>query len=158
VKRLLLAATLALTTLVASSCGGGSEKPLSKADYEAQIGAIFRQLQGKTLPAVLAVSPADPEGAVRRLKSAEKTLDEEATKLAEMKPPSDATAPTSQLASAFKQIADEVTAARKQAESGNFLRLEQFKARISSDPAVAQVRDAVVQLVNLGYEVAGGGP
>jgi hypothetical protein len=158
VKRLLLVAILALTALVAGSCGGRSDKPLSKSDYEAQIGAIFRQLQGKTLPAVLAVSPADPDGAVRRLKSAEKTLREKATKVAEMKPPADATGPTSELASAFKQIGDQVTAARKEAESGNFLRLEQFKARISSDPAVAQVRDAVIQLVNLGYEVAGSGP
>jgi delta 1-pyrroline-5-carboxylate dehydrogenase len=159
VTRLLLAATLALITLVVSSCGGGgSDKQLSKSDYEAQIGAIFRQLQGKTLPTVLAMSPADPERAVRRLESAEKTLHAEATKLAEMKPPADATGPTSELASAFKKIADEVTAARKAAEGGNFLRLEQFKAGVSSDPAVAQVRDAVIQLVNLGYEVAGGGP
>src|SRR5207247_4789866 len=98
----------------------GSDKPLSKSDYEAQIGTIFRQLQGKTLPSVLAVSPADQQEAVRRLKSAEKTLHEEATKLAEMNPPADAAAPTSELASAFRQIADDVTAARKDAEGGNF--------------------------------------
>jgi hypothetical protein len=159
VKRLLLVSALTLVAIGATGCGGGGgDKPLSKSDYEAQIGAIFRQLQGKTLPAVLAVSPADPEQAVQRLKSAEKTLHESATKLGEMKPPGDATGPTSELASAFKRIADQVTAVRKDAESGNFLRLEQFKARISSDPAVAQVRDAVIQLVNLGYEVAGGGP
>jgi hypothetical protein len=159
VKRALLVSALTLVVLGAGGCGGGgSDKPLSKSDYEAQIGAIFRQLQGKTLPAVLTVSPANREEAVRRLKSAERTLHESATKLAEMKPPTDATAPTSELASGFKQIADKVTAARKDAEGGNFLRLEQFKARIASDPAVARVRDAVIQLVNLGYEVAGGGP
>jgi hypothetical protein len=159
VKWALLVSALTLVAIGASGCGGGGgDKPLSKSDYEAQIGAIFRQLQGKTLPTVLAMSPADPERAVRRLKSAEKTLHEEAAKLAEMRPPADATGPTSELASAFRQIADKVTAARKAAESGNFLRLEQFKARISSDPAVGQVRDAVVQLVNLGYEITGGGP
>jgi hypothetical protein len=159
VKRLLLVSALTLVTFGATGCGGGGgDKPLSKSDYEAQIGAIFRRLQEKTLPAVLTVSPGNREEAIRRLKSAERTLHESATKLAEMKPPADATGPTSELATAFKRIADGVTAVRKDAEGGNFLRLEQFKARISSDPAVAQVRDAVIQLVNLGYEVAGGGP
>ena len=159
VKRLLLSSAFVAIALAASSCGGGGgTEPLSKSQYEAEIGSIFRQVQGKTLPSVLAVSPADQGEAARRLKGAETTLHEEAMKLAEMKPPADAEAPTSELATAFGQIADRVTAVRRDAEDGNFLRLEQFKARISSDPAVAQVRNAVIQLVNLGYDVAGGGP
>jgi hypothetical protein len=157
VKRL-LASLLALVALLASSCGGGDNKPLSKAEYEAQLGAIFRELQGKTLPGILTVSPSAREEAVRRLKAAETTLHDDAKKLAEMKPPADAAGPTSQVATAIKRIADRVSAARKDAEDANFGRLEQFKVQISSDPAVAQVRDAVIQLVNLGYDVAGPGP
>jgi hypothetical protein len=156
VRRLVLFIAL---TLVASSCGGGGgTKPLSKVEFEAQLGSIFRQIQGKTLPAVIRVSPADPKQAVRRLKDAEETLQDDAAKLAAMKPPADAVGATSQLAAAMKRIADRVTAARKDAERGNFGRLEQFKVQIASDPAVAQARDAVVQLVNLGYDVAGPGP
>jgi hypothetical protein len=155
----ILASLLALVALLASSCGGGGEnKPLTKAEYEKELGTMFRELQGKTLPGVLTVSPAAREGAVRRLKDAEATLRGDATKLAEMKPPADAAGPTSQIASAIKEIAGRVSEARKDAEDGNFGRLEQFKVQIASDPAVAQIRDAVVRLVNLGYDVAGPGP
>src|SRR5919201_415068 len=45
----LVALVLVLTALVATSCGGGKSKPLSKADYETRIGAILRPLQEKTL-------------------------------------------------------------------------------------------------------------
>jgi hypothetical protein len=156
VRRLVLFIALAL---VASSCGGGGgSKPLSKAEFEARLGSIFREAQGKTLPAVMAVSPADPKQAVRRLKQAERSLHDAAAKLAAMKPPANAAGATSQLAAAMKRIADRVTAARKDAEEGDFARLERFKLQIGSDPAVARVRDAVVQLVNLGYNVAGPGP
>jgi hypothetical protein len=156
VRRLALVIALAL---VATACGGGGgNKPLSKSEYEAQLGSILREVQGRTLPAVVRVSPAERERAVRRLEDAETTLHSDAEKLAEMKPPADAAGPTSQLAMALKHIADRVTAARKGAEDGNFARLERFKVQIASDPAVAQARDAVVQLVNLGYDVAGPGP
>ena len=159
VKPLLLAATLALAGLVASSCGGGGgEKPLSKSDYEAQIGATLRPLQERTLRGVLTASPASPDEAVRRLKTAETTLHDDAEKLAEMKPPADAAGPTAQIADGIEQVADQVTAARKEAEHGNFARLEQLKAQIGADPAVARVRDAIVRLVNLDYDVAGSGP
>ena len=144
--------------LLATSCGGGGGGPLTKAEFEAQLGSIFREIQNKALPAVIRVSPADPKQAVRRLKDAETTLHDDASKLAEMKPPANAVAATSQLAAALSRIADRVTAARKDAEKGDFGRLEQFKVQIANDPAVAQARDAVVQLVNLGYDVAGPGP
>jgi hypothetical protein len=155
----LLVLVLALTALVASSCGGGGgNKPLSKSEYEAQIGAILRPLQERTLREALAASPADPKHAVTRLKTAETALHDDADKLAKMKPPSDAAGPTSQIAQALGRIADRVTAIRKDAEKGNFARLEQFKVQIAADPSVRQIRDAIIQLVNLGYDVAGAGP
>ena len=149
---------MALTAFVASSCGGGEKKPLSKADYETQIGAILRPLQEKTLRDVLTASPANPDQAVARLKTAETALHDDADRLAEMKPPPDAAGPTSRIAQALAKIADRVTAARKDAERGNFGGLERFKVQIGADPAVLQIRDAIVQLVNLGYNVAGSGP
>ena len=158
-RRLFLALVLAFATLVAASCGGGHEnKPLSKSEYEAQLGAILRPLQEKTLRAVIMTSPADAEKAVRRIKSAETALHDDAAKLADMKPPADAAAPTAQIARGIEQIADRLTAARKDAERGNFGRLEQFKSRITVDPAVARVRAAIVQLINLGYNVVGNAP
>ncbi len=95
---------------------------------------------------------------MRRLRNAETTLHDDADKLAGMNPPADAAGPTSQIAEGIKQVADAVTAARKDAEQGNFARLEQFKAQISTDPAIVRVRDAIIQLVNLDYNVAGSGP
>jgi hypothetical protein len=157
--RLFPALVLAGAALVATSCGGANDnKRLSKSEYEAQMGAILRPLQEKTLRGVLTASPANPSEVVRRLKGADTTLHDDAEKLAEMNPPADASGPTSGIAQAVKKIADRVTAVRKDAEDGSFLRLEQFKARLLADPAVAQIRDAIVQLVNLGYNIAGSGP
>ena len=155
----LLVLVLALTALVASSCGGGGgNKPLSKSEYEAQIGAILRPLQEKTLRDAILASPADPKRAVSRLKAAETALHDDADKLAKMNPPADAADATSRIAQALGKIADRVTAIRKDAENGNFAMLEQFKVQISTDPSVRDIRDAIIQLVNLGYDVAGPGP
>jgi hypothetical protein len=147
-----------VTALAAASCGGNDNQPLSKSEYETQVGAVLRPLQEKTLRAVLTASPGNPHEAVRRLKSAEASLHDGAEKLAEMNPPADAAGPTSQITQGLGAIADRVAAARKDAEDGNFGRLEQFKAQIAADPAVQQIRDAIVQLVNLDYNVAGSGP
>ena len=64
--------------------------------------------------------------------------------------------PTQLLAKGVREIAGQVTAARKDAERGDFARLVQFKIRLASDPAVSEIRDAAVQLINLGYNITGG--
>jgi hypothetical protein len=157
VQRRSLALALALVALTAASCGGGGSKQLSKSEYETQVGATLRPLQEKTLPEVVVISPAEPKRAVNRLKEVEHALHDASSKLASMKPPGDAAGPTAAIADAIGKIGDEVTAIRKDAEGGNFLKLEQFKLRVASDPAVGQIRDAIVQLVNLGYNIAGAG-
>jgi hypothetical protein len=160
VKRALLLILPAALTLAGSSCGGGGSGQLSKSDYETKIGAIVRPLQepGGTLQSVVAISAADPKGAVRALKDGESKLNDAASELASMKPPADAVAPTQAIAKGVREIADEVTAVRKDAERGTFARLIQFKISLSSDPAVLEIRDAAVQLINLGYNIAGAGP
>jgi hypothetical protein len=47
---------------------------------------------------------------------------------------------------------------RKDAERGDFARLLRFKITLASDPAVAEIRDAALQLINLGYNPTGGSP
>jgi len=75
-----------------------------------------------------------------------------------MKPPPDAVTATSQLADGVGKLADKVTAVRKDAEHGSFARLEAFKLQLGSDPAVAEVRSAATQLIDLGYDIAGNAP
>jgi len=160
VKRALLLILPAALALAGSSCGGGGSGQLSKSDYEAKIGAIVRPLQepGGTLQSIVAISADDRKGAVRALKDGESKLHDAASELASMKPPDDAVAPTQAIAKGVREIADQVTAVRKDAERGNFARLIQFKISLSSDPAVLEIRDAAVQLINLGYNIAGAGP
>jgi hypothetical protein len=158
VKRALLLTLLAAVALSASSCGGGGSEQLSKSDFEAQIGALLRPLQTSTLQDLVAISAADRDRAVQALKDGESKLQDAASELAAMKPPSDAVEPTQLLAKGVGAIADQVTAARKAAERGDFARLVQFKLRLASDPAVSEIRDAALQLINLGYNIAGQGP
>ena len=160
VKRALLLILPAALALAGSSCGGGGSGQLSKSDYETKIGSIVRPLQepGGTLQSVVTISAADPKGAVRALKDGESKLQDAASELASMKPPDDAVAPTQAIAKGVREIADQVTAVRKDAERGNFAGLIQFKLSLSSDPAVSEIRDAAVQLINLGYNIAGAGP
>jgi hypothetical protein len=149
---------LAAIALAAASCGGGGDGPLSKADYEQQVGAILRPIQETTLPNVLQISPDQADQAIQQLKQAETKLHDDAETLRTMKPPEDVTGPTTELAEGIGRIADQVTSVRKGAESGNFNRLEQFKVQVGSDPAVAQIRAAITELINLGYDVAGNTP
>ena len=106
----------------------------------------------------MAISAADEAGAVTALKDGESKLHAAASDLDSLEPPDDAVAPTQALAKGVREIADQVTAVRKDAEQGNFARLIQFKISLSSDPAVAEIRDAAVELINLGYNITGQGP
>jgi hypothetical protein len=161
VKRALLLILPAALALAGSSCGGGGGGgQLSKGDYEAKIGAIVRPIQepGGTLQTILAISAADRAGAVRALKDGESKLHDAASELEALKPPDDAVAPTQTLAKGVREIAKQVTAVRKDAERGDFARLIQFKIALASDPAVSEIRDAAIQLINLGYNITGEGP
>lgn len=161
VKRALLLILPAALAVVGASCGGGGGGgQLSKAEYEAKIGAIVGPLQkpGGTLQRIVAISAADQAGAVTALKDGESKLHAAASDLDSLEPPDDAVAPTQALAKGVGEIADQVTAVRKDAEQGNFARLIQFKISLSSDPAVAEIRDAAVELINLGYNITGQGP
>ncbi len=155
-KRALLLTLLATLALAVSSCGGGSGQ-LSKADYEAKIGAIMQPLQGSTLQNLVTISASDRDGAVRALKDGESKLHGAASELESMKPPEDAVDPTQLLAKGVREIADQVTAVRKDAERGDFARLVRFKITLASDSAVSDIRDAALQLINLGYNITGEG-
>jgi hypothetical protein len=151
---------LVALTLAASSCGGGGggDKQLSKSEYETQVGAILQPLQGATLQNLVSISAADKDQAVAALKEGETKLHDAASNLSSMQPPDDAIDPTQRLAHGVGQIADEVTTVRKDAERGDFSKLVQFKVSLASDPAVSEIRDASLELINLGYNVAGSGP
>jgi hypothetical protein len=155
VKWALLLTLVAALALAASSCGGGGGQ-LSKSEFEAKIGAILQPLQGSTLQDLVTISAGDRAGAVQALKDGESKLHDAASELGSMKPPDDAVEPTRLLAKGVGEIADQVTAVRKDAERGDFARLVQFKVTLASDPAVSEIRDAAVQLINLGYNVTGG--
>ena len=134
VKRALLLILPAALALVGASCGGGgSGGQLSRAEYEAKIGAIVGPLQkpGGTLQSIVAISAADEAGAVTALKDGESKLHAAASDLDSLEPPDDAVAPTQALAKGVREIADQVTAVRKDAEQGNFARLIQFKISLS---------------------------
>ncbi|MDQ2909735.1 MAG: hypothetical protein M3R39_01740 [Actinomycetota bacterium] len=156
-KRALILTLLAALALTASSCGGGGGQ-LSKSEFEAKIGAILRPLQGSTLQNLVTVSAADRTGAVRALKDGESKLQDAASELDSMKPPDDAVELTQVLAKGVREIADQVTAVRKDAERGDFARLVQFKIRLASDPAILEIQDAATQLIKLGYNIAGEAP
>jgi hypothetical protein len=161
VKRALFLILPAALALAGSSCGGGGGGgQLSKGDYETKIAAIVAPLQapGGTLQSIVAISAADRAGAVAALKDGESKLHAAASELESLKPPDDAVAPTQALAKGVREIADQVTVVRKDAEGGNFARLIQFKISLSSDPAVTEIRDAAVELINLGYNITGQGP
>jgi hypothetical protein len=160
VKRALLLILPAALALAGSSCGGSGGGQLSKSEFEGKIGAIVGPLQepGGTLQSIVTISAADPVSAVRALKDGESKLDDAASELASMTPPDDAIEPTQALAGGVRKIADQVTAVRKDAERGDFARLVQFKLSLGSDPAVLEIRDAAVQLINLGYNITGEGP
>ena len=158
VKRALPLVMLAALALAASSCGGGGDKQLSKSEYETQVGAILQPLQGTTLQDLVSISPADKDQAIAALKNGETKLHNAASNLSSMQPPDDAVDATQRLAHGVGQIADEVTAVRKGAEAGDFSKLVQFKVSLASDPAVLEIRDAALELINLGYNVAGSGP
>jgi len=158
VKRALLVTMLAVLALATSSCGGGGGGQLSQSDFEAQIGAILRPLQGSTLQNLVLISAADPEAAINALKDGESKLHEASSELASMKPPDDAVQPTQMLAKGVGELADEVTAVRKDAERGDFARLVRFKVGLRSDPAVLEIQDAATELIKLGYNIAGEAP
>jgi hypothetical protein len=157
VKRALPLVMLAALALAASSCGGG-DKQLSKSEYETQVGAILQPLQGTTLQDLVSISPADKDQAIAALKNGETKLHNAASNLSSMQPPDDAVDATQRLAHGVRQIADEVTVVRKAAEAGDFSKLVQFKVSLASDPAVSEIRDAALELINLGYNIAGSGP
>jgi len=158
VKRALLLVMLAVLALAVSSCGGGGDKQLSRSEYETQVGANLQPLQGTTLQDLISISPANQDQAVAALKNDERKLHDAASNLASMQPPDDAVGATQRLAHGVGQIADEVTAVRKDAENGDFSKLVQFKVSLASDPAVSEIRGAALELINLGYNIAGSGP
>jgi hypothetical protein len=158
VTRALLPMLLAALALAGSSCGGGGDGRLSKSEYEAKIGAIVRPIQETTLQNLVTLSAADRQQAVQGLKDGESKLHDAASELETMKPPEDAVEPTLLVAKGVRAIADQVTAVRRDAERGDFAKLVRFKITLASDPAISDIRDGAVELINLGYNIAGQGP
>jgi hypothetical protein len=158
VTRALLPMLLAALALAGSSCGGGGDGRLSKSEYEAKIGAIVRPIQETTLQNLVTLSAADRQQAVQGLKDGESKLHDAASELETMKPPEDAVEPTLLVAKGVRAIADQVTAVRRDAERGDFAKLVRFKITLASDPAISDIRDGAVELINLCYNIAGQGP
>jgi hypothetical protein len=149
-KRVIALLALAgAVALVAAGCGGGGgSTPLSKADYEKQMGAI-----GKTLTASLNTvgTSSSAAMAVTTLKKLQTDLLKAADDMEAITPPDKVKAEHAQLASGVREFGKELDPIITKLEGGNL----QALVGVQSLAALATIQKASTAITKKGYRIGG---
>ena len=149
-KRVIALLALAgAVALVAAGCGGGGSKPLSKAEYEKQMGAIGQTLTDSLNALGTATSAAK---AATSLKNIQTELRTAADKMEAITPPDDVKTEHAQLASGVREFGDQLDPVIKKLEGGNLPAL----AAVTSLTALAKIQKASTAINDKGYNIGSG--
>ena len=145
-----LLALAALLAVVVSSCGGGGgAKPLSKDDYESQVGTIAVGLT----EAIQAVGAATTvKTTVKALEKCQRTFEQAATEMAAITPPVDIAAEHEALTKAVGEFGEELNTIIGRVAHGNRLAV----AGIQALPALAKIVRSSADIGQKGYDLGGG--
>src|SRR6476661_1302716 len=145
---------LSALVLVLAGCGGSSPKPVTKAEYQTQLGKVGQAvtLAGQQVGKVITI--AEFNGAVtdlqKSLRDGEKTLNG-------LQPPANARAANKRLAQAFGDLADALESV-KEARRVSIVKARLALAALGKTDAIKQGRAAIQELNQLGYSAEAAAP
>jgi hypothetical protein len=147
-----LVALGAVLAVVLSGCGGGGgdgSKPLSKDDYEAQVGTIAVGLT----EAIQEVGAATTvKTTVTALQKCQQTFEQAAAKMEAITPPDDIAAEHAALTKAVGEFGEELNTIIGRVARGNRLAV----AGIQALPALAKIVRSSADIGHKGYDLGGG--
>ena len=144
----LLALGAMVASMVAGCGGGGGAKPLSKADYVAQMTAI-----GKSLSTSLNTmgSATDAKTAATSLVKVQTDLRAAVKKLDAITPPSDVKTAHEQLSKAVGEFADELGPVITKLKAGNLKAL----SSVTTLKGITDIQTAANAITKAGYKIGG---
>jgi ABC-type glycerol-3-phosphate transport system substrate-binding protein len=149
-KRVIALLALAgAVVLVAAGCGGGGSEPLSKADYEKQMGAIGQSLTNSLNSLGTATSASNAASALKELQTA---LDEAATQMEAITPPEDVKTEHEQLASGVREFGEQLDPIIEKVDGGDMTAV----AGVTSLTALADIQTASNAISDKGYDISTG--
>jgi hypothetical protein len=149
VVRLLTLAALLAVVLSGCGGGGGGTEPLSKDDYEAQVGTIAVGLT----EAIQEVGAATTvKTTVKALQKCQQTFEQAAAKMDAITPPEDIAAEHAALTKAVGEFGEELNTIIARVARGNRLAV----AGIQALPALAKIVRSSADIGQKGYDLGGG--
>jgi hypothetical protein len=145
---------LAALVFAVAGCGGSSPKPVTKAQYQAELAKSGQAvtLAGQQLGKSITIT--DFNGAVSDL---QKALRDGKKNLEGVQPPANARAANKHLAQAFGDLADALEPV-KDARRVSIVKARQALAALGKTDAIKEGRSAIRELNRLGYAVDAAGP
>ena len=145
-----LLALAGAVALVAGGCGGGGSSPLSKADYQQQMGAIGTDLS-TALNSLQSVTTAD--SAATALKGLQTELVDAADKMDAITPPEKVKTEHQQLAEGVRQFGDQLDPIITKLEAGKIEAL----SGVTSLSSLLAIQKASLAIGKKGYDITGSG-
>jgi hypothetical protein len=140
---------LGASTLLASGCG--SEKRLTKTEYEQRAQSIYDDVRkafqgtGTNVPSLDALA--------ERVRVAQQELRGAAEEFSKLKPPSEVGGPNRDVAEGLEAYADDLGELRDAAAAGDAKRVADFEQRISENESVMKIEEAAEEMKAKGYNL-----
>ncbi len=146
-KRVIALLALAgAVVIVAAGCGGGGSEPLSKAEYEKQMGVIGQNLTNSLNTLASVTSAANAATSLKKLQG---DLTSAADEMEAITPPDKVKTEHEQLASGVREFGDQLDPIIKKLEGGDM----QAIAGVTSVKALAKIQKASTAINSKGYNI-----
>jgi hypothetical protein len=144
-----LLALAAAAMLVASGCGGGGSKALTKAEYEKQMRVIGENLS-KSLNTLGTATSA--KAAATALEKVQAEMKKGAADMEAIKPPEEIETQHAQLVAGVEKFGEQLEPVITKLDKGNL----QALAQVTSLTALTEIQNASQALNEKGYDIASG--
>ncbi len=142
----MLGVLVAMSALVAGCGGGGGAKPLTKAQYTAQVKKIGTGLSASLSALTTVTTKAQ---AVTALKKAQTDVTSAASQLDAITPPADVTTQQAALSKGVHDLADELGALTTKVQSTGL-------SALSAEPkGITEIQTAAAAIIKAGYKISG---
>jgi len=141
-------AAVVLAAAALAACGG-SEKRLSKAEYEQTVRDSYGQVQA----AFVSASQAAPGELEARIEAAQEALRSAAERLESIEPPAEVEEMNEEIAEGMREYADDLDRLRDAAERGDGDVIAAFNAELDRNEAVHKIAEAAEEMKFKGYDV-----
>lgn len=140
-------ALLAISGALVAGCG--DDGPLTKAEYEEKVRTTYAEVQ----EAFARTNVPSLDELAGRVEDAQEALRAAADELEGVDPPEDVETEHEEVVAGLRAYAEDLNRLRNAAEQGDERTIEDFNARLATNPSVEQIAEAAERMKFKGYDL-----